>query len=104
MLHLIICLLIVLLFSKIFEKALVANSYDIVLEIEDDDDHETGKDSVVDDILDELISFVRENNEKLECLACNDAIKVEKDEEVASLVQELTELVQEQQEKIDKQF
>ncbi|CAG8709602.1 19748_t:CDS:2, partial [Gigaspora rosea] len=52
--------------------------------------------SIHEEILDTLISFVRENNKKLEWLSrdiCEEA------GEVATLVEELAELLKEQQEK-----
>ncbi|CAG8661009.1 9245_t:CDS:2 [Dentiscutata erythropus] len=94
MLSIIFCFIVLFLLSKLFEKA---------LDLGENKDHGTGNDTlkvedVPEEMLDILISFVQENNKKLEWLARN-KIYAEAGE-VAALVEELAELIDEQQEKI----
>ncbi|RIB16963.1 hypothetical protein C2G38_1472689 [Gigaspora rosea] len=94
MIALIFCFIILFLLTKLFEKALEENKNHGT---EDEDVFEI--ESIHEEILDTLISFVRENNKKLELLSrdiCEEA------GEVATLVEELAELVKEQQETIAK--
>ncbi|CAG8636386.1 30722_t:CDS:2 [Gigaspora margarita] len=102
MIAIIFCFIVLFLFTKLFEKALDENLRKYLEENKDngtEDEDVFEIESIHEEILDTLISFVRENNKKLEWLSrdiCEEA------GEVATLVEELAELVMEQQEKITR--
>ncbi|KAF0552574.1 hypothetical protein F8M41_021641 [Gigaspora margarita] len=96
----IFCFIILFLFTKLFEKALEENLYKNLKENKDDRTEDCklmflNKDafeieSIHEEMLDTLISFVRENNEKLEWLSRD----IDKEAgKMATLVVELAELV-----------
>ncbi|CAG8570508.1 4092_t:CDS:2 [Gigaspora margarita] len=98
----IFCFIILFLFTKLFEKALEENLYKNLEENKDDGTEEEDAfeiESIHEEMLDTLISFVRENNEKLEWLSRDIDEEAGK---MATLVVELAELVKEQQEKLDR--
>ncbi|KAF0552573.1 hypothetical protein F8M41_021640 [Gigaspora margarita] len=102
MISLIFCFIVLFLLTKLFEKALDENLYKNLEENKDygtEDEDVFEIESIHEEMLDTLISFVRENNKKLEWLSRD---LDEEAREVATVVKELAELVKVQQEKIDR--
>ncbi|CAG8595948.1 23554_t:CDS:2 [Gigaspora rosea] len=95
----IFCFIILFLFTKLFEKALEENLYKNLEGDGTEDEDAFEIESIHKEMLDTLISFVRENNEKLEWLSRDIDEEAGK---MATLVVELTELVKEQQENLDR--
>ncbi|CAG8462035.1 14944_t:CDS:2 [Dentiscutata heterogama] len=70
------------------------------LDIDLGENKDYGTDDDVEEILDTLISFVQENNKKLEWVASN--MVYAETGEVTDLIEELTDLIDEQRDKIAK--